>query len=101
MSRYADIAVLEAVSVSIGDEGEAVETVTEQQVFCNPFRVGASTWLAAMSAGLHADAQVELRTCDYDGQQRIVLRGVRYDVERANDLGEFTRLTLSRRLDVD
>lgn len=101
MSRYGDIATLEAVAVSIGEEGEAIETVTSQQVFVNPYRVGASMWLAAMSAGLHADAQIELRTCDYDGQQRIVMRGVRYDIERVNDMGEFTRLTLSRRLDSD
>ena len=101
MSRYGDIATLEAVAVSIGDEGQPVETVTSQQVYVNPYRVGASTWLAAMSAGLHADAQIELRTCDYAGQQRIVMRGVRYDVERANEMGEFTRLTLSRRLDAD
>jgi hypothetical protein len=75
-------------------DGEPVETT----VYANRRKVGSSTWLAAMSAGLHADASVEVRSFEYDGQDVAILDGIEYTVEKAQSTGEFTTLTLARRL---
>ena len=63
-----------------------------------PRRARAGAWAAALSAGLHADAEVELRSRDYLGEQELSMDGTEYEVERVQDYGEFCRLTLKRRL---
>lgn len=67
-------------------------------VFANEFSIGASTYMAAQEAGLHADAEIQLRSIDYGGENVAVLNGDEYTVERVEDSGDFTRLTLAKRL---
>lgn len=67
-------------------------------LWANTYSIGTSAWLAGRSAGLHADAEVQVRSCDYKGENVVVMRGEEYSVERASDAGEFTRLVLSHRL---
>lgn len=62
------------------------------------FSIGTGTWLAARSAGLHADAEIQVRSVDYSAQNIVVMRGEDYTVERASDTGEYTRLVLAKRL---
>ena len=95
--RYAKDITLIAVKSSQMDNGSWSEVLEEKQTFCNPYAIGTSAYMAAQVAGLHADAEVELRSCEYDGQQRAVIDGIEYSVERVLEKGEFTRLTLSKR----
>lgn len=69
-----------------------------RRVYCNTYTLGAAAWASAVDAGLRADAEVQVRAADYHGEQRAELRGTEYDVTRSTDSGEFTRLTLGRRL---
>lgn len=96
--RWAAVATLVAVSEEQRADGSFAESREESEVFCNERAVGASAWLAARAAGLHADAEVELRACDYSGQASCVLRGAEYEVESARATGETCVLTLKRRL---
>lgn len=67
-------------------------------LWANVYTVGLNAWLAGRAAGLHADAEIQVRSVDYDGQNIIVMNGEEYTVERASNTGEFTRLVLSHRL---
>ncbi len=98
MSRWSAVAELVSVAVEVGPDGSASETRSTRRVLVNQRAVGATAFQAAASAGLKADAEVELRTCDYAGEQALSMGGVEYEVERAVSYGEFTRLTLKRRL---
>ena len=99
MTRYADTLTLEEWDTAIADDGSAKSRLASStEVFANRYSVGATAWAAARSAGLHADAEFEVRSCDYSGQQRARCDGIEYEVEAARDRGEFTRLTLKRRL---
>lgn len=98
MARFDSVAVLRRVGVTLDAAGNPTETVTDREVFVNRYTVGLSTWLAARNAGLHADSEISLRSLDYCGEQRVVLDDTEYEVERASNTGEFTTLTLMRRL---
>lgn len=78
-------------------DGTWAESETILPTFCNQMTIGTSAYMAARISGLHADAEVQLRSCEYSGQQRAELDGVEYTVERVLDTGEFTRLTLTKR----
>lgn len=75
-------------------EAEPIRT----KVWANRRKIGSSTWLAARSAGLHADASVQIRSFEYDGQEDVEIAGIEYTVEKAVRYGEFTVLTLAKRL---
>lgn len=66
----------------------------ESEVFCNAFSVGANTWSSMYEIGISVDAELQVRTCDYDGQRDVVYRGKWMSVERVKEEGDFTRLTL-------
>ena len=80
------------------DEGNASYERIETEAYCNEYSVSTSSFMAAKSAGLHADAEIELRSIDYDGQPIVELEGVEYNVERTENTGDLIRLTLARRL---
>ena len=99
MSRYSLAVTLYDVELSKGASGDHSEgRVGEARVFANRHSVGLSTWAAGRSMGLHPDAVVAVRSCDYSGQSRCEVGGVEYSVESASCTGEFTRLVLKRRL---
>ncbi len=73
-------------------------TPIKTNVYANRLKLGTSTWLAAASAGLHADASIQVKTAEYADQDAVILDGLEYNVEKSQNLGENTTLTLSRRL---
>ena len=98
MSGWNEVCYLVEVAHAQRPDGTFSESKSTKAAFCDRLSVGASTWAAARSEGLHPDASVRLRSCDYAGQTAVVLGGVEYEVERASDRGEFCDLTLKRRL---
>lgn len=99
MTRFAGTAVLFDVAVTVSPDGSPrEEKMNERKVFVNKRNVGASAYMAARAAGLHPDAEVQVRSADYSGQQVALMDGDEYDVESVRDTGEFTVLTLARRV---
>lgn len=98
MSGWRDVAYLVEVSQEQNADGTFREVRSSRAAYVNRLAVGASTWLAARSAGLHADASVRLRNGEYSGQQAVVLGGDEYEVERVMEGADYTDLTLRRRL---
>ena len=98
MSGYREIATLSSFEVVQNGDGTRMENRTDRDVFANEMTIGFSAWNAARSNGLHADASIQMRTCDYNGEQSVTMRGVPYEVERVQSSGEYTTLTLKRRI---
>ena len=99
MTRFACALTLVDVAVSVNPDGSTSEIrLGERDSFANRRTVGASAYMAARAAGLHPDAEVQLRSSEYSGQQLVEMGGRAYDVEAARDTGEFTVLTLRERV---
>ena len=69
-----------------------------KEVFANVYEIGLNSYIAAQAAGLHVDAELQLRSADYDGEGIVEFDGDEYTVTRVSSAGEFTRLVLSKRL---
>lgn len=81
-----------------GPDGSIVYGEPERRVrFCNSYTVGADSWATAVDLGLRADAEIQLRACDYADESSCVYDGVEYDVEKVTRTGELVRLQLGRR----
>lgn len=78
-------------------EGEPAK----RQVFCNRRKLGLArrSYIANHYAdiGMTPSAEVEVRTCDYDGETEVIYGGETYYAE-PTESGDFTVLTLGRRL---
>lgn len=75
--------------------GAEIETL----VFCNPYTVGREDWLVSnRDLGLTADAEIQVRTADYDGQDTVWYHDGYYTVERVTVSGEVTNLQLGRKV---
>lgn len=98
MSKFSDILTLRRAVVERNDEGVAKKVMEDTDVFFNRYRVSLSNRIAGASEGLFSVASGQVRSADYDGQELAVLDGVEHTVEDANNQGEFTVLTLKRRL---
>lgn len=98
MTRFACAITLVDVAVSVNPDGSTSEETVKKRVFANRRNLGASAYMAARAAGLHADAEVQVRSCEYSGQELAVMDGGEFTVEASRDSGEFTVLTLARRL---
>lgn len=96
--RFNAQATLIKVETALNEIGVSVETETKRDVMVNVFNHSGDASLAARAQGLRLEAVIQLRSCDYDGEQRCVFRDNEYEIESPIDTGEFTRLTLVRRL---
>lgn len=97
--RWNKVANLYTVTTEKDAAGNHKEVVSDAvTVFANPRHIGTEAWAAARNLGLHADSSIEVRTWEYSGQNRCEMDGVEYEIERSYDTGEYTNLTLKRRL---
>jgi len=92
--RWNSTCTLVAKTYEPDSEGVPQPTDVRTEVFCNEFSIGAHTWSSMYEIGISADAEVQVRTCDYDGQRDVLLNGKWYSVEIVKAEGDFTRLTL-------
>ena len=102
--RFNSTATLYPVTATQDARGNTVPSKGEpKDVYANVYEIGLNSYLAAKASGLHADAEIQMRSADYDGEGIVEFGGREYMVERVSDSGEFTRLVLARRLanDVD
>ena len=98
MTRFNGVANLISEDVEYLEDGSTSIARTEKTVFINFYNRSAYAVTQARAQGLRADLEIQLRSCDYDHQQDVSIDGTEYKVEQVTDTGEFTRLTLRRRL---
>lgn len=96
--RFNGDATLIKVEITRDENGVSHEVETTRDVMVNVFSHSGDAVLAARAQGLRLEAVIQLRSCDYDNEQRCIFRGNTYEIESPIDSGEFTRLTLVRRL---
>lgn len=100
--RWNETCLLVDKSYEVDEEGVPQPTDARTEVFCNPRTVGAHTWSSMYEIGISCDAQLQVRTCDYDEQTDVFYRGKWYSVEVTQEKGDFTVLTLrSQKSDSD
>ena len=92
--RWNETCALVAKSYAPDSEGVPQPTDTKTEVFCNPFSVGANTWSSMYEIGISEVAEIEVRTCDYEGQRDAYYRDKWYSVEVVTEHGDFTRLVM-------
>ena len=92
--RWNETCVLRETTYGFDSEGVPQPTVKDIEVFCNPYKVGASTWSSMYEIGISLAAIIQVRTCDYDGQQDCKYRDEWLSVEYVQEQGDFTILTL-------
>lgn len=98
MARYSSVIWLVDIDYSVDNLGVHHEERTERMAYANRFDMSLSNYAQAKSVGLHADAEYQLRSCDYHGEEVVRIGETDYTVERVADSGEFTRLTLKKGL---
>ena len=97
MTRYHETCELIKRVHSTDDEGVPVETLIRRKVYCNSYSVATQAWSTAKMANYNADDAIQLRTCDYGGEEEVLYRGRAYTAFQRMEQGEFTRLLLQRR----
>lgn len=99
MAKFSDTIILRDVVSERNEEGVVVpQTKDSAPIFFNRYRVGTSPRMIGAYEGFRRMAEGQVRTIDYGDQEFAVLDGVEFTIEDANNQGEFTMLTMSRRL---
>lgn len=96
--RWTDTCELISKTYVTDDEGVQHEVTTKREVFCNTYSLGTQSWTSARLADYSADAEIQLRSCDYDDETDLILHGNPYSVEHPMVHGDYTRLTLRKNL---
>lgn len=95
--RYNKTAILRDVStnVTVDAEGNEIPTPIDKKVFCNARNIGLETWATVADLGIKPEAQIQVRTVDYNNQTIVLFEGREYDVSYTSTKGDFTILTLA------
>lgn len=92
--RYNGTCVLVGKSYEPDDEGVMRPTDARREVFCNEYSIGASTWSSMYEIGISPAAELQVRSCDYEGERDVFYEDGWYSVEVVKQEGDFVRLTL-------
>ena len=84
--------------------GQQIETITNyepvkswswRQVYCNKKSVRQSEKYQAASVGLKPELMFEIRSIEYDQEERVDFNGKIYEITRVYDRGDVTELIVS------
>lgn len=97
MTRWNETCELVKREYYSDDEGVRKWRETRRKVFCNSYTLSTQSWATARMANYEAEEELQVRSCDYQGEVDVVFRGRAYSVFQVMDTGDFTRLLLQRR----
>ena len=90
---FRDVIDLISVTYEQSPSGAPIEVETPRQVFANRRSVRQSEFYAAAMVGLRPEIMFEVRTIEYNGEEKLEYQGKRYDILRTYDKnGEVTEL---------
>lgn len=99
MSKFSDVLILRDASSVRNDEGVVTVVHTDSEpIFFNRYSVSLQSRMAGAAEGMRWMVEGQVRTIEYAGQELAVIDGVEYSIDDANNQGEFTVLTMSKRL---
>lgn len=99
MTGFSDCAYLVKVAYGEGENGREVAKMTRRRVFVNPFTVAQSTYQDFGADGSRARATLQMRACDYAGEEAIEYHGETLAIADAQPTGrgEMVRLTCAQK----
>lgn len=90
---FRDVVELISVAWEQSPSGAPKPIETPRQVFANKRSVRQSEFYAAAMVGLRPEIMFEVRTIEYNGEEKLEYQGKRYDILRTYDKnGEITEL---------
>lgn len=100
MSGFSETAVLVHVTYAEGKNGRQLPESTRKRVFVNPFSVSAASFNVADAEGMRPRHLLQMRACDYHGEETIEYRGEALAITDVSRGGrdEFVRLTCSQKV---
>lgn len=99
MSRWLKTCMLVQVVPARDEYGVATEYKIRRRVRCNPFSMGAQSFYAAATSGVHPVATIQLYKCDYRGERTVEYDGATLNVDRVDTSSPtFVVLTLTERV---
>lgn len=100
MTGFSDTAYLVRVAYFEGENGRQTAIAERRRVFVNPFTVAASSFNVADAEGMRPRHLLQIRTCDYHGEETVEYHGESLSVTDVSSTGrgEFTRLTCSQKV---
>lgn len=99
MTGFSDSAFLVGVSYGKGENGREAVTSTRKRVFVNPFTVAQSAYQDFGADGSRTRATLQMRACDYAGEEVIEYHGETLAITGAQPTGrgEMVRLTCAQK----
>ena len=99
-ARWSDVISLISLEEGINDNGfpEIVEG-DPRDVFANRLEIYTNEHYQAKQSGITIQYKFEVRSVEYQGEERVKYNDEKYDVERVFENSEFVELTLKRKSD--
>lgn len=102
MAAWSD--VLKLIPLIEGTDDSGFPGIIEgkpRQVFANKKSIRSQEFYMAKQSGIELSYMFEIRTIDYNGEERVQFGedGIKYDVERTYEKGEFVELICKRKSD--
>lgn len=97
MTRWNETCVLTKREYYSDDEGVRKWKDARRKIFCNSYTLSTQSWASAKMANYEAEEEIQIRTCDYNGELDVVYHDKNYSVFQVQCTGDFTRLLLQRR----
>ncbi len=95
--RWGDVINLIVLTYTQNSLGDAVETKTSRQVFCNKKSIRQSEFWQAQASGLKPEIMFEMREIDYANEQKLSCDSVEYNIIRTySKNGEILELICNR-----
>lgn len=89
--RWSDVIELGAVTETL-TLGEVIESVTYREVFANKLSVRSKEYYEARTLDLKPELMFEIRSSEYDGEEKLKHETKVYEIIRTYDKGEITEL---------
>lgn len=97
---WSDVVSLVGIQEGTDEYGFPVEeTVIRENVYANKKSVRSNEYYLAKQSGINLSVMFEVRSIDYQGEEKLIYDGEEYIIERTYDRGEFVELTCSRKDD--
>lgn len=95
--NWSDVVQLVSLESGQDDDGFPVDDIEKKrQVFANRKSVKSSEYYAAKQSGIELSYIFEIRSADYEGEEKLECDNYTYEVERSYEKGEFIELTCKR-----
>lgn len=93
---YRDVIMLLGITMGENEIGDPIKIPTSRQVFANKKSIRQSEFYQAAATGLKPEVMFEIRSGEYEGEQRLEHDGREYNIIRTYDKGELLEIVCQR-----